>query len=62
MLGERHVKSQFLWRHGNVRIKILRDSLRFPSKLPVGARTVLAGKGSLRRAKQRRALARCAPF
>jgi hypothetical protein len=28
----------------------------------VGARTVLAGKGSLRRAKNRRALARSAPF
>jgi len=26
------------------------------------ARTVLAGKGSLRRAKNRRALAGCAPF
>jgi hypothetical protein len=28
----------------------------------VNARTVLAGKGSLRRAKSRRALAGCAPF
>ena len=28
----------------------------------VGIRTVLAGKGPLRRAKSRRALANCAPF
>jgi hypothetical protein len=36
--------------------------LRRPSKLPVNARTVLDGKGSLRRAKHRRALAISAPF
>jgi len=36
--------------------------LRRPSGLQGGARTVLDGKGSLRRAKQRRALAICAPF
>jgi len=37
--------------------------LRRPSQWSsVGARTVLAGKGSLRRAKNRRALARSAPF
>jgi hypothetical protein len=32
-----------------------------PVEIPVGARTVLAGKGALRRA-WRRALACCAPF
>ena len=36
--------------------------LRRPSTLWVLARTVLDGKGSLRRAKHRRALAFCAPF
>jgi hypothetical protein len=36
--------------------------LRRPSKWVDNARTVLAGKGSLRRAKTRRALACCAPF
>ncbi len=35
--------------------------LRRPSMI-ADARTVLAGKGSLRRAKSRRALAGCAPF
>src|SRR3954447_10610490 len=35
--------------------------LRRPSMI-ASARTVLAGKGSLRRAKNRRALAGCAPF
>jgi hypothetical protein len=33
-----------------------------PSKLKWGTRTVLSGKGSLRRAEHRRALACCAPF
>jgi len=33
-----------------------------PSQSHGNARTVLAGKGSLRRAQPRRALARCAPF
>jgi hypothetical protein len=32
------------------------------SSVLIGARTVLAAKGSLRRAKQRRALDCCAPF
>jgi hypothetical protein len=36
--------------------------LRRPSKIRAGARTVLAGKGPLRHAKQRRALACSAPF
>src|SRR5262245_24071279 len=37
-------------------------SLRRPSTVHGSARTVLAFKGSLRRAKQRRALDCCAPF
>jgi hypothetical protein len=36
--------------------------LRRPSNLWVNARTVLDGKGPLRRAKNRRTLAVCAPF
>ena len=36
--------------------------LRRPSRWVDNVRTVLAGKGSLRRAKTRRALACCAPF
>jgi hypothetical protein len=43
------------------------DGVAHPPELPVArpvgdARTVLARKGSLRRAKSRRALAPCAPF
>jgi hypothetical protein len=42
-------------------ITVIALPLRRPSRFR-HARTVLAGKGSLRRAKTRRALAGCAPF